>query len=242
MNATTLRNWASHHPIQTRWILFGLYTTTGFLSFFLGLFVLGTGWYEAGWPLWVSFAAFGATVVVRIAWKEKAPSRQAWTLFHLSTVLIISSLNIYLGSRFSVEYGGDMLGGSTSVVAAAAARPAETLSEFSEESPRSRGWLTSLVGKAKHSVETLPGWAKVLITMVIILAVIAVGYFILLLSCVVACGDLALLAPILLIGGIGGAIFGGVVLIRMVWISKARRIQKKLDKLEKKRKKKSMKL
>ena len=215
--------------------------TTGFLSFFLGLFVLGTGWYEAGWPLWVSLAALGATVVVRIAWKEKAPSRQAWKLYHLSTVLIISSLNIYLGSRFPVEYGGDVLGASTSVVAAATARPAETLSEFSDQSPRSRGWLTSVLGKAKHSVKMLPGWVKFILIMAVIAVVVLACYYIFILSCMLSCGDYAVLAPIVLIGGWGGAIFGGIVLGRVIWVSKADRIQRKLDKLESKQKKASKK-
>ncbi|MDP5170320.1 MAG: hypothetical protein NWR72_08735, partial [Bacteroidia bacterium] len=228
MNAQALKNWAFHHPAHTRWILFGLHVIVGFSGSLLGLFVIGTGWYEAGWPLWVSLAALGGILFVRFLWKDQAPNRRAWVMIHLSSVLVIFTLNVYLGSRLPVQFGGDYTSSSLAAATAASAAPEVSAAEDPQvEEGSKKNWLTGFLHRARRNVEEMPVWLKILITLAIIAVVGFVLYIIPFLACAVACNDLGLLAIIVLIGGWGGAIYGGIVLGRVVWRSAEERKRRK---------------
>lgn len=215
MSSESLRSYAAAHPRQAQWIITFLLTATGFACFFFGLFVVGSGWYEAQWPLWITLAVLGGLGYIQVVWKDKAPSRRAWFAFHLSVVLAFASLTIHLGSRFPSEYGGEVV--ETSVESAFASANHSAQSQIaSTEIQAGRSWVKRLIRKGKRSVEELPVWAKILLTILVIAAVIAVGYVAAALACALVCSEMGALAAIVIIVGWLGAIVGGVFLIRRI--------------------------
>lgn len=219
MNSQSIRSYAAAHPLQTQWLITLLLTGTGFACFFLGLFVVGTGWYEAQWPLWGTFAGLGVLGYFQYIWKDKAPNRRAWMVFHLSVVLLFGSLNVHLGSRFPVKYGGEVIETMLESASASTVSPAASAITPDNEKANS-SWLKRFIRKGKGSVEELPGWAKVLLTILVIASVIAVGYVIGILACALACSEMGVLAGIVLIVGWLGAIVGGIFLIRRIFRGK----------------------
>lgn len=196
-----------------------LLTGTGFACFFLGLFVLGTGWYEAQWPLWGTLAGLGVLGYLQHIWKDKAPNRRAWMIFHLAVVLLFGSLNVHLGSRFPVKYGGEVV--ETMLESASASTVSPIASEIAPEGKKAKaGWLKRFIRKGKKSASELPVWAKILLTILVIAGVIAVGYVIGLLACALVCGEMGVLAAIVLILGWGGVLVGGFFLIRRIFRGK----------------------
>lgn len=192
-----VRAWAFTHPRAARWMIFLIFLVTGFASFFYGFWVVGTGWYEAGWPLWISLAVLAGTIVVRIVWKGKAPNSSAQVFFHMTMMFIFVSTSIYLGSRFPIKYGGNW--NESAFEHAYAASHAPEVSGFSKES------------------KEIPDGVKILLTILIITGAFFMGYLIALLACVLACSDLAVLAALALIAGWGATIWGGVVLLIRLW-------------------------
>lgn len=219
MNVQSIRSYAAANPRQAQWLIAFLLTCTGFVCFFLGLFVIGTGWYEAQWPLWGTFAGLGVLAYFQYAWKDKAPNRRAWVTFHLSVVLIFGSLCVHLGSRFPVKYGGDVV--ETVLESASASSVSPTVSEIAPDGKKAKSnWLRRLIRKGKKSASELPVWAKILLTILVIAGVILVGYVVGVLACVLMCGEMAVLGAIVLIAGWGGALVGGFFLIRRIFRGK----------------------
>lgn len=215
MNVQSVRSYAAANPRQTQWLITFLLTATGFACFFLGLFVIGTGWYEAQWPLWGTLAGLCVLGYFQYIWKDKAPNRRAWMVFHLSVVLLFGSLNVHLGSRFPVKYGGEIV--ETMLESASASTTSSIYPEIAPDGKKAKaGWLKKVIRKGKKSVEELPVWAKILLTILVIAGVIAVGYVIGVLACALACGEMGVLAAVVLIVGWLGAIVGGVFLIRRI--------------------------
>lgn len=219
MNVQSVRSYAAANPRQAQWLITFLLTATGFACFFLGLFVIGTGWYEAQWPLWATFAGLGVLAYFQYIWKDKAPNRRAWTVFHLSVVLLFGSLNVHLGSRFPVKYGGEVV--ETMLESASASTTSAITSELAPDGEKEKaGWLKSVIRKGKKSVEELPVWAKILLTILVIAGILAVGYVVGILACALACNEMGVLAALVLIAGWGGVLVGGFFLIRRIFRGK----------------------
>lgn len=219
MNAQSVRSYAAAHPRQAQWLITFLLIATGFACFFLGLFVIGTDWYEAQWPLWGTFAGLAVIGYFQHIWKDKAPNRRAWMIFHMSVILLFGSLNVHLGSRFPVKYGGDVV--ETMLESASASTVSPISSQIAPDGKKAKaGWLKRFIRKGKKSASELPVWAKILLTILVIAGVIAVGYVIGILACALACGEMGVLAAIVLIAGWGGTLVGGFFLIRRIFRGK----------------------
>ncbi len=218
MISQTLSAFGQQHPRATQWLIALLITTIGLATFLLGLFVVGRGWYEAQWPLWLSIGGLTALMGVRLYWKEHAPSRQAWFAFHLAAMLLFGSLNVHLGSRFPVKYGGEFLPHSGQVFGTAN-EPVSSTSELIPSSS-SRGWLKNFIRKARRSVQAMPVWAKILLTVVTVALVLVLGYGIGALACALACSEMGIAAALVLIAGWGGLLVGGFFVIRRIWRGK----------------------
>lgn len=216
MNPQSIRSYAAANPRQTQWLIAFLLTGTGFACFFLGFFVLGTGWYEAQWPLWGTISGLGVLGYFQYIWKDKAPNRRVWMVFHLSVVLLFGSLSVHLGSRFPVKYGGDVV--ETMLESASASTVSPIASEIAPDGKKAKSsWLKRFIRKGKKSASELPVWAKILLTILVIAGVIAVGYVIGILACALACSEMGVLGAIVLIAGWGGALVGGFFLIRKIF-------------------------
>ncbi|MEZ4775931.1 MAG: hypothetical protein R3D00_22315 [Bacteroidia bacterium] len=224
---SVVRSWAYTHPAAARWLISVIFLIAGFGGFFYGLFVIGTSWYEAGWPIWISLAALAGTIAVRIAWKGKAPNSSSWVIFHITMMFIFVSVSGYLGSRFPVKYGGNWNGSAFDQAYAASSAP-ETLSfseEFntlSETAGKNPSWLQKKLQKARKSVNEMPVAVKILLTLLIVVGVIFLGYIVGALACVLACNDLAVLAVGLVVAGWGLLIWGSIVLMIRLWRKNAR--------------------
>lgn len=218
MTFAALRKFGQQNPITARWIITALMFLVGFTASFLAMFVFGTGWYEAQWPLWLTFAGIGGLFWVQHRWKDRAPSRRMWFAFHISAILLFALLNVHIGSRFTVKYGGDLV--ETSLVEVSASAASQSGVTEIEEGGKKKGWLRRMIRKARRSVNEMPVWAKILLTIGATALVVVVGYFVGFLACALACSEMGFLAAVVIIAGWGGLIVGGFFLIRRIWRGK----------------------
>ena len=235
IDSSAVRAWAQAHPRATQWLIFGIFTLMGFIAFFYGMLVIGTGWYEAGWPLGLSLAALAGTVAFRIAWKDQAPNSFSWFAFHILSMLIFVSLAIYLGSRFPVKYGGQGSESSFAQAYASGAAPAELRIAEETASREAFGaakptWLQKKLEKARRFAKETPTGVKILLTLLVLLGAIAVGSGVGVLACGLACSDMGILALLVAVTGATGILWGGFVLILRIWEGKEKKEQRRQQK------------
>lgn len=218
MTFSALRQFGQEHPIATRWIIGALLFLVASTAFCLGMFVIGTGWYEAQWPLWMTFAGIGGLFWIQYRWTDQAPNRRMWFAFHISAIFLFALLNVHIGSRFTVKYGGDLV--ETSLLEVSASAASQSGVTEIEEGGKQKSWLRRMIRKARRSVNEMPIWAKILLTIGATALVVVVGYFVGFLACALACSEMGFLAAVVIIAGWGGLIVGGFFLIRRIWRGK----------------------
>lgn len=225
---TSLRNWASSHPVSARWIIIGLFVVIGLLSFLVGLFWVGTGWYEAQWPLLGTVLLLAIIEGKKMLWRGRAPNRRAWVAFHVGMMAIFVSFNVHLGSRFPIKYGhtGQASSATTTQALATSSFQASAVAMYALEVPvphKSPTWLRKVLPQASKSVKEMPIWLKILATLGVVAVILLLGYVIAALACALLCSEMALAGSILLILGWGGILVGGFFWIRYIWRKKNRR-------------------
>ncbi|NOK86065.1 MAG: hypothetical protein GFH27_549397n13 [Chloroflexi bacterium AL-W] len=226
MNAATLRKWAFAHPVSARWALAFSHIVLGLSMFCYGLFVVGTGLYEAQWPLWISLGILAGVVVLMIRWRGRAPSRKAWMLCHSVTIFTIATLYIILGSRFPIKYGGEsettvvtqvMASDQEAKVWFAAQKKASTDDLASPSSRKSKRALKRLIKRSQNSISDLPRSVKVLLS---VLAYAMIPFLVLLtaiFSCQISCNGLPVLAVIVLILGLFISVGLPIFIVMKLW-------------------------
>ncbi|GAB4420076.1 MAG: hypothetical protein OHK0039_33250 [Bacteroidia bacterium] len=208
-----LRHWAYTHPRAAQWLIAAILVLAGVVAFGYGLLVAGTGWYAAGWPLGASLAALAVLVALRVAWRDKAPGTGAWIGFHIAAILVFMSLWGYVGSRFPVKYGHTWADPALTQVQAAHAALAQ----------RTPAMLRGPLARVQHAARQMPVAVKILLTLLVIVGAIALGYVVAGLACALACSEMGLLAAIVAIAGLVGILAGGFLLIRRIWRGKRQR-------------------
>ncbi len=231
MTLTTIRHWAYAHPTPARYVLALLLTLSGLAGFSLGFWVIGTGWYEAVWPLWLSLGALAALFLFRLKWKGVAPKQRAWRGYHMASVVILALLSVHLGSRFPVKYGPDWKGnGFLPQLHATAALAAPGAIKAEAEQPSA---FQRFLQKTRQRTQNMPPWIRVLLSVLIVAFVVTLAIFTPYFACLLSCEDLAFLAVMVTIIGWLASPVGAVFWINHIWrrstIEKERKRRGKVD-------------
>ena len=215
MTRTTIRHWAYAHPTSARYVLALLLILSGLAGFSLGFWVIGTGWYEAGWPLWLSLGALAALFLFRWKWKGIAPNKRAWRGYHMACVVILALLSVHLGSRFPVKYGPGRTGSEfLPGLHAATAAAAPAVPETGMEQPSA---FQRFLQKTRQRTQNMPPWIRVLLTVLIVAFVVTLAIFTPYFACLLSCKDLAFLAVMVTIIGWLASPLGAVLWINHLW-------------------------